>query len=266
MVLGGVDLVEQRDREVGVGYAALRLGRGRAVAAATGAAVVEVTDRADDQPVERGGGGAQHVVSGRVPQVERPVLLRVAGRVHEERPRRGLQNRRQADHQQPGHLGPRQPVEQGAGGVDEEDVLRRAGVVDGADRGVVALGEPRDAARVRDVAGDDRHTVRRQVTVPGRVTHDRGDLVTTPEGLVDGRPAGPATRAEDNDFAHPNTSRPGPDLIADRCRESNRAGGYRRDTRPPRSSRTATGACARRPAVVDGGRWSTAGYPATVER
>ncbi|GAA4195872.1 hypothetical protein GCM10022252_42370 [Streptosporangium oxazolinicum] len=89
--------------------------------------------------------------------------------------------------------------------------------------------------------------------MPGRVTHDRGDPVTTPEGLVDGRPARPATRAEDNDPAHPHTSRPGPDLIAGRCRESNRAGGYHRDTRPPW-------------ALACDGRWSPKGYPATVER
>lgn len=99
-----------------------------------------------------------------------------------------------------------QPFEEGTGGAGKENVRLCAGVVDRADRGIMAPGELGDAVHVRDIAGNDPDAVRRQVVVLCRVTHDRGHLVTSPACLVDCRPSGPASRAENNDLAHPKTS------------------------------------------------------------
>jgi DNA-binding HxlR family transcriptional regulator len=94
----------------------------------------------------------------------------------------------------------------------------------------VSDGEFGDAVSIGDVAGDDPHGVRREVSVLGRITHHRGDLMATLAGFPYGCAPCPAARSDNKDLAHPPTSVRGPVLIAGRRPDASRIGGYRWDT------------------------------------
>jgi hypothetical protein len=59
----------------------------------------------------------------------------------------------------------------------------------------MALRDPGNTVPVGDVTGQQAHAAGCQVGVPGRITHDSGDLMATPVRLADGRSSGSVTRA-----------------------------------------------------------------------